>query len=170
MTLRAEHEARERQEAELRSLGRELREVISPATWAKLDEEQRAQALERAAALARKLMAVQRETPVVWTTDPKERGYEEATGEIKIPRDDLAQLSAEDAVGLVAHEMRHAWQWDVIEGRIDPPGGAQERARFAPAHGTYDADDEFNYAHNELEGDARDRAAYVIDGFRDADP
>lgn len=168
MSRRAEHEARERQENELRSLGRQLREIVAPEAWAKLGEEQRAETLARAFALARNQMGVHRETSVVWTSNAKQRGYEEATGEIKIPRDDLAELSAEDAAGLVAHEMRHAWQWDVIEGRIDPPGGAQERTRLAQAHGNYDAEDEFKYTHSELEKDAGDRAAYVIDGFRDA--
>lgn len=106
MTPRAEHEARERQEDELRSLGRELREVVSPAPWAKLDEEQRAEALERAFALARQRMGVQRETPVLSMSDPKERGYEEATGEIKIPRDD--SLSFRRRTRLVLSVMRCA--------------------------------------------------------------
>lgn len=109
-----------------------------------------------------------RETPVVWTLDSKERGYEETTGEIKIPRADLLEMSPEDAAALVGHEMRHAWQWEVIEGRTEPPGGPRERARFAEAHKTYDPCDEFKYTHNELERDARDRAAYVIEGFRNA--
>jgi len=62
--------------------------------------------------------------------------------------------------------MRHAWQWEVIEGRIEPPGGWRECAGFAEAHKTYDPHDEFKYAHDELERDARDRA-YVIYGFRE---
>jgi len=40
---------------------------------------------------------------------------------------------------------------------------------FKQAYDAYDAEDRFKYANNELEQDANDRAAYIIEGFREAD-
>lgn len=59
----------------------------------------------------------------------------------------------------------HVWQWEVIEGRIDSPGGERERAHLTHAYSVYDADNAFKYQNNELEIDARDLVAYVVEGF-----
>jgi len=53
----------------------------------------------------------------------------------------------------------------VIERRIDSPGGERERAHLTHAYSVYDADNAFKYQNNELKIDARDRAAYVVEGF-----
>jgi hypothetical protein len=165
--VRTEHAARDEQERQLRELGRALRPIIDPERWDELDDRERAAAIEAAVVLAADRMGASA-VPVVWTNDPERRGFEE-TGELEFPRSDLAKLSAEDAVGLVGHEVRHVWQWDVIEGRIDPPGGDRERKQFVDAYRAYDSENAFKYRHNELELDANDRAAYVVEGFLEPD-
>jgi hypothetical protein len=155
-----EHEARTREEEILRDLGRELRKLIPPEEWEALDERQRELAFRKAHSLVHIRMRVQHETRVRIT----DRGYEEKSGEITVPRSDL-NGSAEDAVGMLAHELRHAWQWDVVMGRIDGPGRDRDRQNFTDSYLKYDAADRFKYANSELEADARDRAAYVVEGY-----
>jgi hypothetical protein len=160
-TFRQEAEARERQEQGLRELGAALREVIRPDRWATWDQKRRCRAVEDAHDLAREHMGIAHDTRVLWTDDPCERGYD-----VKIPYDDLAG-ECEQVAGVLAHEMRHAWQWDVIERRRDPPGGKRERDFLTDAYRQYDASNAFKYRNNELERDAQDRAAYVVEGFSD---
>jgi len=100
---------------------------------------------------------------VVWTNGSEEQGFDETTGELKLARGELAGLGPAEAVGLVGHEVRHVWQWEVIERRIESPGG--ERAHLTHGYSVYDADNAFKYQNNGLESDARDRAAYVVEGF-----
>ncbi len=75
-------------------------------------------------------MAIKHSTGIEWTDDESDEGagYEEMTGVIHVPRHHLKTKDAEWFAAAIGHEVRHAWQWDVIEGRITPPGGAAHRA------------------------------------------
>jgi hypothetical protein len=108
-------------------------------------------------------MWIQHHTRIVWIDDETDEGagYEE---KIEVPQHHLEKESAETFAGLVGHELRQAWRWDVIEGRTQAPGGISQRTILKRAYECYDAGDRFRYANSELEIDARDRAAYVMRG------
>lgn len=87
--------------------------------------------------------------------------YDEHTGAIHFPRHHLETASAEQAIGGLAEEMRHAWQFDVVDGRLEHPLGDIGRQRLDDAHAIYDANDPVKYSGSELEMDAQDFAADV---------
>lgn len=168
VATKAEWEAREQEERGLHDVGRKMREIFEPERWDSFDLLEKASRVERAHEQASASMWIQHHTRIVWTDDETDggAGYEEKNGNIEIPRQHLAKESAGTFAGLVGHELRHAWQWDVIEGRTRAPGGENQRTILKRAYESYDAGDRFRYANSELEIDARDRAAYVIEGFR----
>jgi hypothetical protein len=169
--LRLEAKAREEEEETLRELGRSLREILSPGQWADLSASERESRVEEAHSAASEMMGIKQATTIEWTEDDSDEGagFDEKGGVIEIPRHHLDSWGGETFAGLLGHELRHAWQWDVIEGRINPPGGAAQREWFKLAYDEYDTENRFKYAMNELEQDSRDRASYVIEGFRDTE-
>jgi hypothetical protein len=163
--------AREEEERIIRELGRSLQRVLEADRWDQLAETERAKLVEQALSASTAAMAIKHSTGIEWTDDESDEGagYEESTGVIHVPRHHLKTKDAEWFAAAIGHEVRHAWQWDVIEGRTTPPGGPAQSEFFKQAYDAYDAEDRFKYANNELEQDANDRAAYIIEGFREAD-
>ena len=68
-------------------------------------------------------------------------------------------------VGGLAEELRHAWQFDVIEDRLEHPLGPMGKERLAAAYAGYDAANPVAYSASELEVDAKDFAADVAAGY-----
>jgi hypothetical protein len=62
--------------------------------------------------------------------------------------------------------MRHAWQFDVVEGRLEHPLGPVGKKRLTESYAAYDAQDPVAYSGSELEMDAKDFAADVVAGYR----
>ena len=168
LAIKAESAARGQEEQELRELGRELREIMEPERWNGFDPLERASRIERGHERAVSRSRIKHDTRIVWTNDETDEGagYDEQNGNIEIPLHHLDKESAETFTGLVAHEVRHAWQRDVIEGRTEAPGRENQRTVFKRAYDSYDASDRFKYANSELELDAMDRTVHVIEGFR----
>jgi len=149
----------------LEELGRELAGLLPlNDQWAALNERARWVWISRAHRLMRDQMRVQHDTRIRLI----HRGYEEETGEISVPSWELDDLRA--VVSFLGHELEHAWQIDVLLGRSDPPGGAEERESFEAAYADYDPTDAAKYADNALEEDARRRAEEVLDGYGQARP
>lgn len=69
-------------------------------------------------------------------------------------------------VGGLAEELRHAWQFAVVEDRLEHPLGSAGKERLAEAYAGYNADDPVAYSGSELEMDAKGFAADVVAGYR----
>jgi hypothetical protein len=149
------------------AIGGELRDVVDHETWKDLDIEAKCDALEAARRLIHDRHELVRDTWLEWDDDD-DPGlmYDETSGAVHFPRHHLDTASAEQAVGGLAEEMRHAWQFDVVDGRLEHPLGEVGRQRLGDAHRVYDPTNLVKYTGSELEMDAQDFAADVIAGYR----
>jgi hypothetical protein len=147
--------------ARFRAFGEELQERFPSARWDGGDLAAREPFLvEVFDAIAAK-MAIQAELVLAITihSDPNNaRGYtdHQGIGVVTIPRVDLESAAAWQIVGAVTHELRHAWQRDVITGRAQAPLGDDQVAVFRESEET---------DHQVLENDCDDAAAEMIAGY-----
>lgn len=152
------------------SIGETLRDVVRVEEWKELDVAGKRRALDAARGVIHDRHGLIRETWIEWDdSDDPGLWYDEYSGAVHFPRHHLDTTSAEQAVGGLAEEMRHAWQFDVVDGRLEHPLGAVGRERLAAAHAIYDPNDPVKYSGSELEMDAQDFAADVVTGYRGAD-
>jgi hypothetical protein len=150
-----------------RDIGAALQEVVLATEWASLDREARRVALERARRLIHDHHGLVRDTWLEWDEDyDPGLWYDEKTGAIHFPDHHLDTATAEQCVGGLAEEMRHAWQFDVVDRRLDHPLGAIGRERLGDAYAIYDPTNAVSYSGSELEMDAQDFAADVVSGYR----
>jgi hypothetical protein len=91
---------------------------------------------------------------------------DEKTGAIHFPDHHLDNADAEQLVAGLAEEMRHAWQFDVVDRRLKHPLGDVGRDRLGDAYAVYDHTNPVAYSGSELEMDAQDFAADVVRGYR----
>lgn len=153
-----------------RSIGEALRDVVRAEEWDELDVGAKQNALEKARRVIHERHRLARETWLEWD-ESADAGlwYDEYSGAVHFPHHHLHTASAEHVVGGLAEEMRHAWQFDVVDGRLEHPLGDVGRQRLADAHAVYDPDDPVKYSGSELEMDAQDFAADVVAGYRGVD-
>lgn len=166
-TIAAWHAWREDDEQAAKDLGAALARLLPPGRWRELDEDERRTALEAAERVMHERMSLARATSIAWEdSDDPGLGYDERTGAIHVPEQHLGAEGVEPILGGLAEEVRHAWQFDVIEGRLQHPLGEPGKKRLADAYRVYKADDIVRYTSSELENDAKDFAADVVAGYR----
>lgn len=150
-----------------RAVGCELRDIVPPDRWADLTIEARRDCVEAARRLTYERLGLVRDTWLEWNdSDDPGIGYDEETGAIHLPSHHLNVDDSVPLVGGLAEEMRHAWQFDVIEGRLEHPLGRVGKERLAEAYADYNAQAPVAYSGSELEMDAKDFAADVVAGYR----
>lgn len=146
-----------------REAGKALRPVL--AEWAPGDAVERAEMLQRAHGFLREVMGVQRPTRLVFATDiegdAEGAGYDETSGYILLLLSNLEDADPAPLVAALAHEVRHAYQHDVVDGDVEDARADVWRAAFE----SYDANARFNDIANALEIDAGDAASEVGEGF-----
>jgi hypothetical protein len=150
-------------------IGTDLRDLLSSGEWALLDSDARRLALDEARKLMHERQGLVRDTRIEWDEDDPRAGYDEKSGVIHLPTRHLEAGSPEEALRDLAEEMRHAWEFDVIAGRLEHPLGEHGRRGLAVAYADYDADNLVSYTSNVLEGDAQDFAVDVMCAYRGAD-
>jgi hypothetical protein len=141
---------------------------MSVADWPSLNHESRRAVVEQARLVLHERHGLVRETWLEWNEDDDDPGmsYDEKTGAIHIPSHHLASATAEEFVGGLAEEIRHAWQFDIVDGRLEHPLGEVGRERLGDASAVYDHTNPVAYSGSELEMDAQDFAADVVSGYR----
>jgi len=150
-----------------REIGEALRTVIDADAWDGLDVDDKGAALEEARRVIHERHGLVRGTWIEWDADDDPGlWYDEYSGAVHVPRHHLGTASADQAVGGLAEEMRHAWQFDVVDRRLEHPLGDVGRERLGDAHAVYDPTDPVKYSGSELEMDAQDFAADVVAGYR----
>jgi hypothetical protein len=165
--IKAWRQWRDDDERRARALGSELRDVVFPDRWEDMDVEARSESVEVARRLLHERLGLVRETWLVWNdSDDPGLGYDEKTGAIHVPRQHLTDADPVPLVGGLSEELRHAWQFDVIEGRLEHPLGPLGKERLAEAYAGYNADDPVAYSGSELEMEAKDFAADFVAGYR----
>jgi hypothetical protein len=158
---------RDGDEQQARLLGDELRHIVDPDRWPDLTIEARRARVEATRRLMHEGLRLVRDTSLEWNDrDDTGFGYDEKTGSIHLPQHHLDADDPVPLVGGLAEELRHAWQFDVIEGRLEHPLGSVGTERLAEAYAHYDADDPVAYSASELEMDAKDFAADLVAGYR----
>lgn len=153
----SEHAARE--------VGREVADRLREVSWAEASLEQRRD-------LARD---VHRDVTRVLGTETPALEFEGLAGaaglwregRITIDESLLSQPDAQDVIETIAHEERHAWQAEVIQGRRRHPAGREARQDLVDANDAYSQDlaDFESYAANEMERDAEAFAWLTYDNY-----
>ena len=146
-----------------RDAGGTLRELF--ASWPSVGPVERAETLQRAHTSLRHTMGAKRKTTLVFASDidgdTAGAGYDEHTGYILLLVRNLLDDDPAPLVAGLAHEVRHAYQHDVVDGAIKDSRAAEWRAAFE----SYDALARFNDIANALESDADDARCEVGAGF-----
>lgn len=165
-TIAAWRQWRDEDERQARALGAELRAVVERERWPELTVAERGYCVEAARRQLHKRLGLVRETLLEWNdSDDPGLSYDEKTGAVHLPRHHLNADYPLALVGGLAEELRHAWQFDVIEDRLEHPLGRIGKERLAAAYAGYNAADPAAYSASELEMDAKDFAADVAAGF-----
>jgi hypothetical protein len=155
--------ATEEEWADWREAGDALRPLF--VSWPAAGPAERAEMLGHAHASLRRTMGVKRRTTLVFANDidgdTEGAGYDEDSGYILLLVSNLLDADPTPVLAGLAHEVRHAYQHDVIDGDVEDARAGEWRAAFA----SYDAHARFNDIANALEIDADDARCEIRAGF-----
>ena len=100
--------------------------------------------------------------------DPDERAnaaFEEQSRTVLVPLDELRRGTWPDLVGALGHELRHAWQFDIIGEFLTDELADRLRPAWIADYQRYDFNDPVMYGASLLEDDAVEFQRAVVAGL-----
>jgi hypothetical protein len=163
--IRRNREWRERHDAQARRAGAAVVSAVAAGAWDTAGVEERLGLLERAFTTMFPLIGLVRfvQLAVSLTLDEHGRvaaGLDEGSGVLVFPLEWVRSATWEQAVGVIAHELRHGWQLDLLEGAVEDELSDWVVPAWRADVERYDAANPAMYGSSLLEQDA--------DGFREA--